>query len=355
MNDQPLASHADTTASYDALMRLATLDECVQDAIAARARIARDIDKLISENKDGYSASDELSQSKDHLDHVERAVQKERRRVQSTRTTLRETRATLTSRRQTMERGQTAQEQSNQDLESNRPHLARSWKALEQLREEMAAQRRRICTELAESYPIEPLPKRALAFTIRGLSLPNADFTNVNENEVSAALGHVAHLVHLLALYLSVPLPYPVLPSASTSTIGDPISLMTGSRTFPLYMPRTVLYRFEYGVYLLNKDIELLASKLGLKLIDIRQTLPNLKYVIFVATAGKGELPARKAGGVRGLLISRLEKETPDSSRRSSFENGQAAGQAALRRQLSGEPKIENGSAWKGKVQEPAT
>ena len=37
-------------------------------------------------------------------------------------------------------------------------------------------------------------------------------------------------------------------------------------------------------------------------MLDIRQTLPNLKYLLYVATAGEGELPARKAGGVRGLL-----------------------------------------------------
>ena len=30
--------------------------------------------------------------------------------------------------------------------------------------------------------------------------------------------------------------------------------------------------------------------------------MPNLLYAVYCATAGEGELPARKAGGVRGLL-----------------------------------------------------
>jgi hypothetical protein len=67
-------------------------------------------------------------------------------------------------------------------------------------------------------------------------------------------------------------------------------------------MKNVVRYRFEYGVFLLNKNIEILSNSLGLRPVDIRHTLPNLKYLLYVATAGKGELPARKAGGIKGLL-----------------------------------------------------
>ena len=55
-------------------------------------------------------------------------------------------------------------------------------------------------------------------------------------------------------------------------------------------------------MFLLNKNIEILSNALGIRPLDIRQTLPNLKYLLYVATAGKGELPARKAGGIKGLL-----------------------------------------------------
>ena len=52
-------------------------------------------------------------------------------------------------------------------------------------------------------------------------------------------------------------------------------------------------------------------SRQGLRMVDQRHTLPNLKYLLYVLTAGKGELPARKVGGIRGL---------GGSSRASSFE-----------------------------------
>ena len=42
-------------------------------------------------------------------------------------------------------------------------------------------------------------------------------------------------------------------------------------------------------------------SRQGLRMVDQRSTLPNLKYLLYVLTAGKGELPGRKVGGVRGL------------------------------------------------------
>jgi len=78
--------------------------------------------------------------------------------------------------------------------------------------------------------------------------------------------------------------------------------MTTGGRVYPLFMKGTIRYRFEYAVFLLNKNIEILSNHLGLRVMDLRQTLPNLKYLLYVATAGKGEIPARKAGGIRGFL-----------------------------------------------------
>jgi len=124
-------------------------------------------------------------------------------------------------------------------------------------------------------------------------------------------------LVHILSLYLSVPLPYPISLSAGDPFISDPISIALTQRQFPLY-PTNIAYKFEYGVFLLNKDIEFLMNKAGLRMLDIRHTLPNLKYLLYVLTARTGELPTRKAGGVRGLSGGRL---TPSVSRRGSDES----------------------------------
>ena len=178
-------------------------------------------------------------------------------------------------------------------------------------------QRRRVTHDLSKIYPIAPVPNQSLAFTIRGMHLPNSEALDTATPEsLAAALGHVSHAIQLLSLYLGAVLPYPCRPRSSTSTILDPISILnttstaskavadeTAARTFPLFSKGAVRFRFEYGVFLLNKDIEiLLSTHFGVRVLDIRQTLPNLLYVFYCATAGDEELPARKAGGVRGLM-----------------------------------------------------
>jgi hypothetical protein len=49
---------------------------------------------------------------------------------------------------------------------------------------------------------------------------------------------------------------------------------------FPLYAKGSDRYRFEYAVFLLNKNIEQLMNSQGLNIMDLRHTLPNLKYLI---------------------------------------------------------------------------
>lgn len=156
-----------------------------------------------------------------------------------------------------------------------------------------------------------------MSFTIRELYLPNSEFEDENEGGVSAALGFVSHAVQLTTNYLSIPLPYPLFHQSSTSTVEDPLAIMAGSRLYPLFPKYSVPFRFDYGVFLLNKDIETLMASVGLKTLDIRHTLPNLKYLFYVLTAGRGDVPARKAGGIKGLLGGRLSAR---SSRRGSEE-----------------------------------
>ena len=66
-------------------------------------------------------------------------------------------------------------------------------------------------------------------------------------------------------------------------------------------------------------------SKQGLRMVDLRHTLPNLKYLLTVLTTGKGELPVRKKGGVKGLM--RVGSDTTVGSTRSAeTEDGPEAG-----------------------------
>ncbi len=98
-----------------------------------------------------------------------------------------------------------------------------------------------------------------------------------DKDETAAALGYTTHLVYLMAMYLQVPLRYPLQPVSSRSLVRDPVSIIGGSRSFPLYTHGMPPNRFHWAVYLLNKNIEQLFNALQLNLDDLRITLFNIK------------------------------------------------------------------------------
>ncbi|CAE6429593.1 unnamed protein product [Rhizoctonia solani] len=143
----------------------------------------------------------------------------------------------------------------------------------------LTPRRTTLCHTLDSIFPIEPDAERAadLVFTILDVPLPvpvapsdPAPPLN-NEEAVSAALGYAAHVVALLSSYMNVRIPYPV--------------------TFPLYPTGVDTYRFEYAVFLLNKDVETLMAEQGLRAADLRHTLPNLKNLILTLTHNSESTP----------------------------------------------------------------
>ncbi|KAL1863408.1 hypothetical protein Plec18170_000243 [Paecilomyces lecythidis] len=341
---------AQPTSSYDALMRLANLDDCIQDALATREKLEAQINTILEKNQHAMSSLSKASQAQEKLSLTKRAVAAEKKQLRGSTKRKEELIASIKARREAMTTGRESQDRTRSHLPDAQVKLASSSSLLEKNTEESKGQIRRICEDLLSIYPIEPVPGKPLTFTIAGLVLPNSSFADIDRESVAAALGFTAHLVFLLSFYLSTPIPYPLKPYSSTSIIHDPISVALPQRTFPLY-PVNVHYRFEYGVFLLNKNIEFLMTFRGLRALDIRHTLPNLKYLLYVLTAGSSEIPLRKAGGVRGLLLGRV---TPSLSRRGS-EDSVTSGEWINPRKFPDALMKMNGSADKTKGKRPST
>jgi hypothetical protein len=316
-----------TSSSYDALMRLSTLDDCIQDALVTRDRIADEIESILEANRESIDTIEHVPETEEKLRTVQAAVDAEKRRFNYTRRRRDELKANIQLRREKMQAGREQQASVEASLPEQEKKCKDMKGLIEKTEEDITGQRRRVCEDLVRLYPIEPVPGKSFAFSIRGLLLPNSEFDDVKEDVTSAGLSYVAQVVKQLSPYLSITLPYPISLHGSTSTIEDPLAVghsnQNNPRTYPLYMKGIVRYRFEYGVFLLNKNIEILSNALGLRPIDIRQTLPNLKYLLYVATAGKGELPARKAGGIKGLL-----RQDGVGSRKGSMESNATASSA---------------------------
>ncbi|KAI6861643.1 hypothetical protein KC338_g6533 [Hortaea werneckii] len=344
------------TASFDALLRLSKLDESIQDALATRNKIAADLEALLETNKSPLIERDQVAEAEDRLKTIEYAKKTVEKQIEKARKQKAERRELLSRRREFMQQDLQKRKAQSEEMANGRPELPHFRSEHEIRQTAIANQRRRICEDLHIIYPIKPIPGKSLAFTIRGLHLPNSeDLDATPPDKLAAALGHVAHAVHLLSIYLVQPLPYPLNPNSSTSTIEDPISLLKTSsssshhsstkdphhtallRSYPLHTKSVPRFRFEYAVFLLNKDLQiLLENAFAVRVLDIRHTLPNLLYLFYVATAGEGELPARKAGGVRGLMAGRDaawsseqvdESQLGDGSRRGSRDSrGSGAG-----------------------------
>ena len=335
-------------ASFDQLMRMLKLEECIQDAVATREQLESQMNSILGQNERALKAQSRLAESQERLSLMNQAIADLRRQTRTKSKRKEELIASMKARKEAMERGRQEQEKTRSHLPDAQAKLTGSAKVLEETSENIKGQIRRICEDMQGVYPIEPIPGKPLAFTICGLPLPNSTFEGIDRETVAAALGYTAHLVYLLSFYLFTHLPYPIQPFSSTSLIQDPVSISLPQRTYPLY-PVNAQYRFEYGVFLLNKDIEFLLSKQGVRVLDIRHTLPNLKYLLYILTEGTSEIPARKTGGIRGLALARGR---PSLSSRNS-EDSAAGGDVSYSRRILEEASKANGEAISDKGKNP--
>lgn len=335
------------TSSFDALLRLSKLDDSIQDALAIRNRIASELEDIFEANRAALTEQDQVSEAQDRLKTIEYAQKTVEKQLEKARKQAAEKRESLIVRRNLMRSDLSTREETSQQMHRSAAEVSQSKDDRGIKQRANTAQRRRVCEDVQTIYPIQPIAGQSLAFTIRNLHLPNSDDLEAESADtVAAALGHVAHVLLLLSFYLDHPLPYPVTVRGSTSLISDPISLLKSTskittapedpkqRRYPLFSRGVPRFRFEYAVFLLNKDVQLLLeSGFGVRVLDLRHTLPNLKYLLYVATAGEGELPARKAGGVRGLssaMGSRRGSERSDGSSTLVESVGAGEGKAAV-------------------------
>jgi hypothetical protein len=205
-------------------------------------------------------------------------------------------RASLVLRHQRLGEARQLLRKRRMDLEQSRYEFQQDDEVFRSIRLSTSQRRAALVADLSTIFPVDLVDASNVLFSICGLPLPNGDFEaqqNVqrtqglyfDDDHISSALGYVAQAVQLLAAYLRIPLYYPVRCMGSRSLVQDPISQMKGPKIFPLYARGIDKYRFEYAVFLLNKDIEQIMLEYHLGVVDLTQTLPNLKNLYLILSS----------------------------------------------------------------------
>ncbi|KAF8934501.1 hypothetical protein BGZ58_005660 [Dissophora ornata] len=237
--------------TYESVMRLNNLHECIADTKKSRDEIKLNI---------------EVALNKENAPMLMDRVVTLRREHALRRKALAESK----------ERGQTQE----MYLEENLSNLANNKESLFHVLKEYSTVRMEMIATLFTIFPVTESETDPSLLKICNVPLPNSVYVGVDEEAVAVGLGFACHLVVMLAHYLCVPLRYPLTPMGSRALVLDPVSLLVGPKIFPLYAKGQDAHRFDYGVFLLNKDVEQLVNSQGLQLMDLRKTLPNLRHLM---------------------------------------------------------------------------
>ncbi|KAI7827051.1 UV radiation resistance protein and autophagy-related subunit 14-domain-containing protein [Gamsiella multidivaricata] len=266
--------------TYESVMRLNNLHECIADTKKSRDEIKHNIELALNKENAPMIMQKRRGECTERLWHLQRQVGHELNVLEQARDKAKALRQEHAARRKALaesrERGQTQE----MYLEENMLNLAKNKESLFHVLKEYSTKRTELIATLFTIFPITESERDPSVLRICNIPLPNSVYIGMDEEAVAIALGFTTQLVTMLAHYLSVPLRYPLTPMGSRAFVLDPVSLLVGPKEFPLFGKSQERHRFEYGVFLLNKDIEQLMNSQGLQFMDLRQTLPNLRYLM---------------------------------------------------------------------------
>ncbi|KAF9348014.1 hypothetical protein BGX34_002753 [Mortierella sp. NVP85] len=266
--------------TYDAVMKLNNLHECIADTRHSRDEIKQNLEAGLNKENAPMIMHKRRGEWTERLWHVQQRVTHEIKVHEAEKKKAIALRRDLDRRRQALAESQERGQTQAMYLEENMLKLAKNKESLYNVLQEYSTKRTELIATLFTIFPITESEGDPNLLKICNVPLPNSVYTGMDEESISIALGHACNLIVMLAHYLSVPLRYPLTPMGSRAFVLDPVSRLVGPKEFPLFGKGQDTQRFEYGVFLLNKNIEQLLNSQGLQFMDLRQTLPNLRYLM---------------------------------------------------------------------------
>ncbi|KAG4306294.1 hypothetical protein PORY_000282 [Pneumocystis oryctolagi] len=267
--------------SYNDIIKLNTLEKCIWDANSSKKTLMKSLEKHLDKYYKILKIQKQKNKSSKHLSELENIIIFENKKLKEAKEYKCSLQKNLNSRRKYMKISQKNQKIISTYLEDAKKTLQYRKETLYQILNKISLHRSHIVSELQNIFPIEPIVDKPLNFTICNLLLPNTNYYKHDDDCIAASLGYTAHLIYLLAFYLRIPLRYPIRPMCSRTIIEDPISnTLHTSKRFPLWSKGQDHSQFDFGVFLLNKNIEQLMDSQSLIVTNLRHTLPNCKCLL---------------------------------------------------------------------------
>lgn len=145
------------SSSYDALMRLSSLDECIQDALQTREKLTAQIDALLERQRAHRATLSKVGEGGQSLALLRRYLGGARTQLASSTNEQAKTDQSLKARRQAILQGRYAQEKGQDYLNVANSKLMTCKELLRQCIRNLRGQQRRICEDMLRIYPIEPV------------------------------------------------------------------------------------------------------------------------------------------------------------------------------------------------------
>merc|ERR1712168_324203 len=203
-------------------------------------------------------------------------------------------------------------EQKRNSLELQRQNYQERREMYLKINALLLVRRKQLINEISNIYPLEEIfeaKTERRQHSIFGFVVPNADdistIKSADEEKVASGLGYTAHTLLMISQFLDMPLRFPIVHCGSRSRIQDHITkeLLERDREFPLHSKGKEKFLFNYGVFLLNKNIAQLRHYCGLSTQDLRNTLPNLHSLLELRLGVQlgNKVPVRSGAGLHSL------------------------------------------------------
>ncbi|GLD95362.1 hypothetical protein PINS_up004006 [Pythium insidiosum] len=262
----------------DNLERIRSLRRHVDEVTRTNSTLQQQIQKKLVDVQSVVQQEQQRADARERLQRLRREIADKREAISRVRNAMHDERRTFETDihipkalLSTMQMGMRYKDEKQGILERRHEVL----RAAHKIRSRQAM----LVQDLGRVYPIEY--DGVGDHSIRGIRITKADLTiggRADEEQLSTALGYIAHLVFMLSKYLHVNLRYKVMPYSSRSFMKDEINDPHGE--YPLYRKGVEKERFERAIHFLRRNVEQLLFARGLDPTKDATILDKLKNLM---------------------------------------------------------------------------